>query len=660
MSSPPRVRALARRVRTAATGTATMPVPEREAFVNNVLQYVVYTGGPEYRAEQEAAMRQRCHVMYDIYAGPSGLAATFEQLHTSVAREQEATGHRDRVVDFIGPIVAALHTGAHADSIRRAVICASRNREWQRQSYRSRSHTVLHDTRLRALQERVATTLQPVYTRARMASAQQMLLHDRRAQAVVTSSATASSDEPRACFMTAKAGDEQTAIGAINEMWGITHPHRACRVAAGSPFGIRDGWVSVRLTGEGVTRITGASSVVAVLTDTDDETLTATMVMDGRRGDALPPSGGPVLHLLRRECEVETILDASRLDVPRAVLGSTQMMRLGGNAKSLLVEFTEPQDIHERCGIIICGPRPSGAHAALREVHHGQEVRWMPLPDGDHEGMRVCQKLALAALDATLNTRPLDVPGTALPPANGMAVAVALIPGHRVIWTMRHLERRGVQCTYAGAWVPHEGNGLKTVTVRIPRFGERVRGGDDHNQLGDVSRLQAVLERSGRYQLSSATSWQRRGVETWCALRREFPRNEDACRAVMGCGQPLRSHVGAAAAAMDSSVHLPPIQKMETAPSTCPQRLQFECAAAELIGYHTVDPDEVQRCAHLLFHMATDCGRYTTTVQQALVSGAEKRKCSDGGATLVRRRRVTSARTLNPDYPDAQPRRPEQ
>lgn len=634
-----------------------MKVPEREAFVNNVLQYVVYTGGPEYRTEQEAAMRQRCHVMYDIYAGPSGLAATFERLHASVAREQEATAHRDRVVDFIGPIVAALHAGSYAEPMRRAVICASRNREWQRQSYRSRSQAVLHDAHVRELQERVESALQPVYTRARMASAQKNLLHDRLAQAVVTSGAKAPSEEPRACFLTAKTGDEQTAIGAVNDMWGITHPHRACRVAAGSPFGIRDGWVSVRLTGEGVRRATGAPSVVAVLTDADDEALAATMVVEGRCGDALPPIGGPELRLLRRECEVETILDASRLDVPRAVLGPTQMMRLGGNAKSLLVEFTEPRDVHERCGIILCGPRPSGAHAALREVHRGQEVRWVPLPSGDREAMRACQKLALAALDTTLNARPLDVAGTALPPARGMAVAVALIPGHRVIWTMRHLERRGVQCTYAGAWVPFEGNGLKTVTVRIPRFGERVRGGDEHNQLGDVSRLQAVFERSGRYQLSSATSWQRRGVETWCALRREFPRNEDACRAVMGCGQPLRSHVGTAAAAMDASVQLPPIQKMETAPSTCPQRLQFECAAAELIGYHTVDPDEVQRCAHLLYHMATDCGRYTTTVQQAPVSGAEKRKCSDGGAALVRRRRVTSARTLNPDFPDAQPRR---
>ena len=142
-------------------------------------------------------------------------------------------------------------------------------------------------------------------------------------------------------------------------------------------------------------------------------------------------------------------------------------------------------------------------------------------------------------------------------------------------------------------------NGLKTVTVRIPRFGGRMRSGDDHNQLGDVSRLQAVLERS------SGTSFQCDLVaapqcRAWCALRRDFRATKTRV-ARLWVRPAARLHVEAAAAAMDRPCNCRRSKNGDRS-STCPQRLQFECAAAELIGYHTVDPDEVQRCAHLLFH----------------------------------------------------------
>ena len=632
----------------------------REQFTEAMMQHVVYTGDPSERDYLHDEMVKRCAELFDVYQGTEGLAAVFRRLHRLVAREQDAMAHHDHIAEFVGPVVQALYQGRHGHIVRGAIDCATQNRQWQRHRYKQMTKKLLGDPQLAAMQKRLADCLQPVYARRQMAQMHQNLMSDHRARALIGAHTEVNRNEPRAFFQTSKDAGEKTAINAINTFWNITHPHRPCRVAAGVPFGINESWHCVLISGPQVREVTGSDTATALVTSQTPDALSVTIVGSHRREDALPPVCGSETVLRASECTVQTLLDAARLDVPRAVMDVTQQgARANNNSKSLLLEYVEPRDVHIPCGVLLHSSDAVSARRALQSVHTGEEVRWVSLPSTDHEAMLVCRDLAMSCLLSTVTGEPLRLGmGERLPDAHGRReVGVAMIPGTRVVWTMRHLERHGVQCTFAGAWFAARDNTLQTVTTRVPRFGERVRGGDEHSAVGDVSRMLDVLARSGQFAMTDETSWEHRGVRTWCRLRQEFTGPDDVVRSVLACGQPLRWHVAVAASAMDADVQLPPIQRNETAPSAIPPALQMQMIAAQVMGTHSVDPVEVRECARLLYLLAHDCGRYIATVPPMSLPSAVKRRLGSSDAAVVRRKRVTSARTLNPDYPDAQPRR---
>lgn len=630
-----------------------------DRFTEAMLQHVVYTGDPLQREYLHKHMVQRCAELFDVYQGPDGLAAVFRRLHRLVAREQDAMAHHDHIAEFVGPVVQALYQGRHGHVVRSAIDCAAQNRRWQRDRYKRMTKALLGDAQLAEMQQRLANCLQPVYARRQMAQMHHNLMSDHRARALIGAHTEVKRDEPRAFFQTSKDTGEKTAINAINTFWNITHPHRPCRIAAGVPFGIKESWHSVLVSGPQVREVSGHDTVTALLTSQTSDALSITIIGAHRREDALPPVCGSETVLRVADCTVQTLLDAARLDVPRAVMDTAQQSaRANNNSKSLLLEYVEPRDVHLPCGILLHSPDAAVARRALTSVHTGDEVRWVSLPSTDHEAMLVCRDLSMSCLRSTVFGEPLSLRmGGRFPKADGRReVGVAMIPGTRVVWTMRHLERHGVQCTFAGAWFAAHDNTLQTVTTRVPRFGERVRGGDEHSEVGDVSRMLGVLERSGQFAMTDETSWERRGVRMWCRLRRQFADPDDVVRSVLACGQPLRWHVAVAASAMDAGVQLPPIQRNETAPSVIPSTLQVQMIAAQIMGTHSVDPVEVRECARLLYLLAQDCGRYIATVPPMSLPSAVKRRLGSSDAAVVRRKRVTSARTLNPDYPDAQPR----
>ena len=287
-----------------------------EATVKGLYErHVVYTRVPTHARERmEKEMHRRCEVLVQAYE--ETLARTFASLNLLVDRMEAKRDSADALVKFHAPLLTPLTRDA---VMKRASVHEAEAEELQRQI-----DAIMRRPDVAAAQQRVATCLAPAFVSAEVAKCARESGEDSELRAIMARVLDA--NEPRAQIVTTAANGDP--VATVNAAYGVKHLHRPCKSAAPCPFGVPgQRWRAVRLRANNAgvrDHILGGKYALALQADDG-----AYVIVGGSDG-GFPAPVSPVLRLPPGSCTVETLVDVTKMGLPRAAIKSVTRAPAGG------------------------------------------------------------------------------------------------------------------------------------------------------------------------------------------------------------------------------------------------------------------------------------------------------------------------------------------
>lgn len=532
---------------------ASMPHPEREQVVDEVLhRCAVYVNVPVDSTQAcKAELRSRCNELYDLWKGTSeipSVAAALTEYARLTTREHDLERTAREIQTYHLPMV---RTTTGTDSGLEKTIS---NYLATAQEYAERARSVLASEGIVQAQRRIVTLHQPYFVSAALRSNHATLAS---AMPRTRKRSMVSSAEPRVFLRATPSKDAPTAMMVLNQMFGVRHAHRPCRIAAAAPFG-----------SPGILwKVQGRQLDGRVALPPDD--LTRPGVNQALRAFALK-------HWKLPPCTLRA--DAP---VPSCMQG-----------KSLTMRLILPRRGCECRVLVACSPAISQQVCSVWGAQHDEPLE-----------TEACLVDACDRAVASGNTvRASD---------DDMVVKVHVCAGEQALARIRESETLGAHCDFATLWREADET-LVHVRYRVPRFGER-----DGKMDAEVSWYDGGPE--SMRALAQLDSWDSRGVAAWCQLlQSERVRMHSAldtdvrdrlADVIWNMPEPLRWYTAKAAMSMHR-VPLHDIRQTETAPSNVTTEQQRELICAAVWAEYAAAEADREACRYALRMYHVYIGRY--------------------------------------------------
>lgn len=530
-----------------------MGPPARAHVVNELLRRcAVYINVPEdSTAACEAEMRSRCSQLYDLWKGTDespSVAAALAEFANLTTREHELERTAREIRSYHLPMVE-ITTGAESglrNTIDNYLSAAN--------EYAARARALLGSDEIARAQQTIVRLHQPYFVSATLRSN-----HATLASAVprARKRSMVSVSEPRAFLRATPSKDAPTVLMVLNQLFGVRHAHRPCRIAAAAPFGCQ----GILWEVEGCKL---AGRVPLPPEDLTRPSVTRALPKFALKDWKLPPC------TLRADAAEHNFV----------------------HGKSLSMRLVLPRP---GCECLVLVASPVGVHSDVCSV-------WGATKD---EPVATESSLTDACDRAVASGQTLRAT------ESDMIVRVYASRGELALARIRACERLGAHCDFAALWRQPDET-LLHVRYRVPRFGERDSAVD-----ASVSWYDDAPEPMRR--LAQIDSWDGRGVAAWGQLLQSEGmsvtdtmtievRNRLAS-VIWNMPEPLRWYTAKAAMSMHR-VPLHDIRQTETAPSNVTSEQQQELVCAAVWAEYASAAEDRAACRYALRTYHVYIGRY--------------------------------------------------